>query len=321
MVYYQVTEQIIIAEGDSVLKKFFTYTVIALLAIVNAFSYKLFIFPNQFAPSGLNGLCTMFQYVTHMNMGYLNLILNVPLAIAVYYKVSKSLALRALTYVATFSVVLLLLDKVDFSQFAYVTDTGTSTIVGPVVGGVIYGCISSVLLKAGTYSGGTDFVGSLIHKNHPEFNFFYTVFAINVAVACLSYFVYGYKLEPVLMCILYSFTSSTIIDRINKAGRSAVRYEIITERPEELSRDLIAQLHHSVTQIPAKGMYSGKEKSILLCVVNKSQTAAFAEVVSRYPDSFVYSSQITQVMGNFKRLDNRGKREVQRLDYGDGTGI
>ncbi len=303
------------------LKKVFTYAVIAFLAIVNAFNYKLFIFPNQFAPAGLNGLCTMFQYVTHLNMGYLNLILNVPLAIAVFYKVSKSLAVRAMTYVATFSVALVFLDKVDFSQFAYVTETGTSTIVGPVVGGIIYGFISAVLLKAGAYGGGTDFVGSLIHKSRPDFNFFYTVFAMNVAVACLSYFVYGYKLEPVLMCILYSFTSSTIIDRANKSGRSAVRFEIITDHPEELSRDLIEALRHSVTLIPAKGMYSGKEKSILLCVVNKSQTAAFAEVVRRYPDAFIYASQVSQVMGNFKRLDNRGNREVEYLDYGDGTGI
>lgn len=300
-------------------KKILTYLVIVLMACINAVSYKLFVFPNQFAPSGLNGLCTMFQYVTKLNMGYLNLVLNLPLAIAVYRKVSKSLALRAMTYVLSFSVALVLFDYVDFSAFAY--STQSSTILGPLVAGIVYGTISTVLLKAGTYAGGTDFIASLIHKSRPDFNFFYTVFALNVVVACISYFVYDFQIEPVLMCILYSFTTSTLIDRSNKSGRSAVRFEIITEHPQELSEAIIGQLHHSATMIPGRGIYKGKETNILVCVVNKPQAAAMTAIIRSIPGTFAVCSQVSEVMGNFKRLDNRGNRELQLLDQGDGSGI
>jgi len=300
-------------------KKVLTYLVVIAMACINAVNYKLFVFPNQFAPSGLNGLCTMFQYVTKLNMGYLNLLLNLPLAIAVFFKVSRSLALRSMTYVLSFSVMLVLFDYVDFSAFAY--STASSTILGPLVAGIIYGTISSVLLKAGAYAGGTDFVASLIHKSRPDFNFFYTVFAMNVVVACISYFVYDFKLEPVLMCILYSFTTSTIIDRSNKSGRSAVRFEIITDHPDELSRAIIEQLHHSATMIPGKGIYKGKETNILICIVNKPQAASMAAIIQSIPGTFAVCSQVSEVMGNFKRLDNRNQRELQLLDKGDGTGI
>lgn len=300
-------------------KKVLTYLVVIAMACINAVNYKLFVFPNQFAPSGLNGLCTMFQYVTKLNMGYLNLLLNLPLAIAVFFKVSRSLALRTMTYVLSFSAMLVLFDYVDFSAFAY--STASSTILGPLVAGIIYGTISSVLLKAGAYAGGTDFVASLIHKSRPDFNFFYTVFAMNVVVACISYFVYDFKLEPVLMCILYSFTTSTIIDRSNKSGRSAVRFEIITDHPDELSRAIIEQLHHSATMIPGKGIYKGKETNILICIVNKPQAAFMAAIIQSIPGTFAVCSQVSEVMGNFKRLDNRNQREMQLLDKGDGTGI
>ena len=53
------------------LKKIWTYMVIAAVAMVAAVSYELFIFPNQFAPSGLNGICTMIQHVTGVSVGYL----------------------------------------------------------------------------------------------------------------------------------------------------------------------------------------------------------------------------------------------------------
>ena len=53
------------------LKKFWTYLVIAFVAMVAAVNYELFIFPNQFAPAGLNGICTMVQYITGISVGYL----------------------------------------------------------------------------------------------------------------------------------------------------------------------------------------------------------------------------------------------------------
>ena len=65
-------------------KKIWTYLVIVFLALGASFNYEIFVFPNQFAPSGLNGICTIIQYVTGINIGYLSLLINVPLAIAVY---------------------------------------------------------------------------------------------------------------------------------------------------------------------------------------------------------------------------------------------
>ena len=62
-------------------KKALTYGVIMGIAVVCALNYQLFVFPNKFAPSGLNGICTMIQYVTGINIGYLSLLINLPLAL------------------------------------------------------------------------------------------------------------------------------------------------------------------------------------------------------------------------------------------------
>jgi uncharacterized membrane-anchored protein YitT (DUF2179 family) len=301
------------------LKKGMTYLVIALVACVGALNYQLFVFPNQFAPSGLNGICTMIQYLFHISVGYLSLLVNIPLAILVFFKVSRSLALRSMVYVSVFSVMLLLLDRVDLSGIAY--DTASSAILGPLVAGIINGAIYAALVSAGAYSGGTDYIASLIQKYKPGVNFFWTVFALNVMVALISFFVYGYKIEPVLLCILYSFATSTVSDKVNKTGRSAVRFEIITDDPEEISRTIIERLHHSATLLPGKGMYHGKEVNLLICVVNRTQAAALSAIVRDHPRSFAVMSPVSEVMGNFKRIDGNGNIEKPFLDQGDGTGI
>lgn len=42
-------------------------------------SYELFVFPNAFAPAGINGFATIIQYLFHVSIGYLSLIINLPL--------------------------------------------------------------------------------------------------------------------------------------------------------------------------------------------------------------------------------------------------
>ena len=299
-------------------KKALTYAVIIGIALLCALNYELFVFPNKFAPAGLNGICTIIQYVTGISVGYMSLLINIPLAALVYFKVSKPLALRSVVYVVAFSLGLLLLDRVDLSRFAYATDNGTSAILGPLVGGIIYGSCYSQLLRASAYAGGTDFIAALIHKRRPDQSIIGLIFAMNVVVALLSYFVYDYQLEPVILCILYSFTSSTVSERALKNGRSAVRMEIVTDHPEELSDAIIRKLHHSATLIPARGMYSGRETNILVCVVNKTQVANLTAIVRSFPQTFAVMSQVSEVMGNFKRLDTHGHLEKEILDHGDG---
>lgn len=301
------------------LKKIWTYFVIAFIAMLSALNYEILIFPNQFAPSGLNGICTMIQYVTGIRVGYMSLLINIPLAIWVYFAVSKPLAVRSMVYVVVFSVGMLLLERLDLSTFAYATENGTSRILGPLAAGIVMGFCYSVLIRACAYTGGTDFVSALIHKWHPEKSVFSMIFVINVIVAVASYAVYGYKIEPVLLCIMYSFASTTVGDRFLKTGRSAVRFEIVTEYPEEISRQIIDTLHHSATRMPATGMYTGEKTSILMCVVNRSQVPQMCAILKNYPHTFSMMSPVDEVVGNFKKLSERGEEVHPILDEGDGA--
>ena len=299
------------------LKKTMTYLVIALMAAFNALNYQIFVFPNKFAPAGINGICTMIQHLTGISVGYMSLLVNIPLAIWVYLKVSKTLALRSMTYVVVSSVMLVIFNGMDMSAIAYATENGTSTILGPLVGGIAYGTLYSIIVRASATTGGTDFIAAIIHKYRPEKSMFWIIFALNVFVAFMSFFVYDFKIEPVIMCILYCFTSSMVTDKMSKSGRAAVRFEIVTDYPKEISNIIIHELHHSATLLPGRGMYRGKDVSVLICVVNKSQMARLADIVRQYPNTFAVMSSVNEVMGNFMKIDTHGNQEKDILDHGD----
>ncbi|MBQ9746332.1 MAG: YitT family protein [Clostridia bacterium] len=70
------------------------YACIIALALLMAINFEIFIFRNSFAPSGINGVATMIQYVFDVNVGYISLIINIPLVVAAFFLVDRKFALR-----------------------------------------------------------------------------------------------------------------------------------------------------------------------------------------------------------------------------------
>jgi uncharacterized membrane-anchored protein YitT (DUF2179 family) len=58
------------------------------------------------------------------------------------------------------------------------------------------------------------------------------------------------------------------------------------------------ELGRGVTSIPAVGMYTQEEKSMLVCVISRRQIAAFKRILKTVdPDSFAILSNVSQVVG------------------------
>ncbi|MUU12952.1 MAG: YitT family protein [Oscillibacter sp.] len=113
----------------------------------------------------------------------------------------------------------------------------------------------------------------------------------------MSFFVYGCQFEPVILCLIYCYLSSSISDTILKGGKSAMKFEVVTRQPEELSRQLMQQLRHGVTVLQAEGMYSETPRSLLICVVNRHQVVRFQEILARFPDTFACVSSVNETWG------------------------
>ncbi|MBR7009342.1 MAG: YitT family protein [Oscillospiraceae bacterium] len=279
-----------------------TLPLIPLFALGMALSYALFIFPNNFAPSGVGGIATMVQYVLKFNAGYLNLLINVPILIVAWKLVDREFVIKTALFTLCFSGFLMLFGTMDFSKFHYLTENGTSNVLAPVAAAVVNGAFYGFSLKVHGSTGGTDVISFCIRHYHPEFNVTWISFTLNVIIACVSYFVYGFQFEPVICCIIYAFVLTTIGNQVVRGSQSALKFEIITEDPEGMSKDLMEQLHHGVTLLPAEGAYTHEFKSLVICIVNKHQIADIQKIIGKYPGSFAYITAVSETMGNFRRI-------------------
>ena len=285
------------------------YAFIAGIAIVLAFNYQLFIVKNDFAPAGLNGIATMIQYKTGFSIGYMSLIINIPLCILAYFLVDKGFAKRSLFFCLVYSFSFLYIQKIGFDAFQYDAQ-GHDTIFPVILSGVISGFVYSVCFRCSASTGGTDIVSKYINKKKPSLNFFYVTFTINAIVAIASFFVYAepgaggltYDYKPVVLCVLYCFISTFFGNYLIMGTKRACKFIVITTHADEISNDIFKTIRHGTTKISAVGSYSKTEKSVLICIVNRHQIMDFKKILSKYDDTFAYCETVDETYGNFVKV-------------------
>lgn len=89
---------------------------------------------------------------------------------------------------------------------------------------------------------------------------------------------------------------------------------IITDKPKEVSEQLLSYLKRGVTALEGKGMYSGKPRSVLLCVVNPSETPHLKSLVYTVDDhAFVMVNPTEEVLGStFRELQPRWREALEK---------
>ncbi len=278
------------------------YGIIVCFAFFSALSFEIFVYANDFAPTGINGLATMIQYMFNISVGYISLLINIPMLIVAFFVINRRYAVRNIVFISVFSLCSVFLRQVDLSAIRFVADDVGGSILASIAGGFFYGIIYSTVVRLGASTGGTDIMASFINKRWPEFDTVWVIFVLNAVVAVLSFFVYGYDYTAVILCLINNYVCSRVSDVLLKGPRSAAKFEVITTHPEELSRELLQNLHHGCTIVPVKGAYTGTERSMLLCVVNRRQVVDFEKIIRKYDDTFAVVSTVNGTVGSFQKV-------------------
>ena len=218
------------------------YVSIAVLAILYALVYEIFVFPNRFAPSGVTGMITMVQYLLgYPSIWYLTLLVNLPMLAVAFFVLNRDYALKTLVFVLFNSMTYLLLDRVwihALDGIRYIAQDTGGQMLAAIAGGFFNGVMFGLAIRAGGSTGGTDIIGGFVNRRKPEFDTVWIIFALNTVVATMSFFVYGRKYESVILCIICILINTMIGNAILKGARSAVKFEIVTMHPEEIAQGL-----------------------------------------------------------------------------------
>ncbi|SHH51181.1 Uncharacterized membrane-anchored protein YitT, contains DUF161 and DUF2179 domains [Caloranaerobacter azorensis DSM 13643] len=287
---------------ENIKKNWYRYVVeyvgITIGTIIMALSLNLFLEPNTIAPGGVTGLAIVIKKIIGIDVAITNLAINVPLFIFGLIVLGK--AFGAKTLYGTFAL----------SFFIRILPSGNlvnELLLAAVFGGVLMGIGLGIVFRFGGTTGGTDLAGAILNKYFPNFSTATFMMGIDLCVVTIAGIV-DKKLETSLYSVIALYIIVKVIDLILEGLGYAKAFFIISQYPDKIGNTILEKLNRGVTVLKGRGMYTGKDRDVLLCVVNRSQVTKLKEIVHQIDkNAFVMVADIYEVLGEgFKEIKTTG---------------
>lgn len=173
---------------------------------------------------------------------------------------------------------------------------GNDLLLSALYGGVIQGVGIGLVFLGGGTTGGTDMMAAIIQKFLKHYSIAQIMQVIDAMVVLVGMYVFG--VHKALYAIIAVYLVTKVSDGLIEGLKFSKAAYIITGKPKEISDMIINDLDRGVTGINAKGMYSGQDKLMLFCVVNKKEIIMLKEKVDKIdPDAFVIVTDAREVHG------------------------
>ena len=260
---------------------------IVLGCVIGAAAYPTFLDPGRIAPGGLTGVAMIMKHLWGWDIGITSLILNIPLFIIGYKAMGRVFAFRSLVATILFS---LMIDLLPLKEIP------VEPILGTLYGGILLGVGLGFILRGGATTGGTDMVARLVHKYLPFLSVGMFLFLIDCLVVVAAWIFIGSS--EALYALICIFVSGKAVDVVMLGLSSNKACFVITDQWEKVSARLMAEMERGVTQLSARGAYTGTERPVVLCVLPPQEVARLKEIVRQEDEkAFMFVTEAHEALG------------------------
>ena len=269
--------------------------------LLYAIGMNIFIVPLGLYSGGLFGICqlirTGLEYIWNFGnidiAGILYFISNIPLLILSYKWLGKKFFISSLVSII---VVNIFLTFITINQVII-----AEPLTGCIIGGLLAGAGSGMVLRAGSSGGGTEIIGNYFIKKNKNIS----IGKLNIF---LNFIVYGicaivFNINIAIYSVIYSVVASIALDKFHEQNIK-VNALIFTDN-YEITKEIGQKLVRGSTSWEGKGDYTGNKKYIISTVVSQYELNELKIIIKIVdPSAFVIINHNIETVGYVeKRLD------------------
>lgn len=271
--------------------KNFIYEVIETLvgSFIMAAAVSLFLLPNELSSGGFSGIATILYYLFKFPVGTTIIVLNIPLYILATFKIGKRFLFKAVVGTISLSIFIDILDTLR--------PLTNDKILACVYGGILTGIGTALILRAHSSTGGSDLAGNLIKEYKPMARTGNLITIIDAVIVLLNV-VFLKKVEIGLYSAITIYLMGKIIDIIFEGIYFAKLVFIISDKNMELTKIIEKEVKRGVTGLYGKGMYTEKDKLVLMCAIGRKELAELkSKIKEADPNAFLIITNSREVLG------------------------
>lgn len=271
---------------------------IALGTLLQALALRLFLVPANLASGGVSGLAQIINHYTGWPIGVMIFLGNLPLFLLGWrflgggrFALRTGLAIVLLSFFVDAMVIFL-------PAGGLTEDLFLNAIYGGLISGVGFGLVYQ---GRGT-SGGSDILARILNhwRGVPISQSYLLTDALIMFLAGLAF-----SWENALYALVMLYVSGLVAEGVTEGSNRVRTVLIITAEPEKVARQILHEMERGVTVLPARGAYTGEERTVLYCVVSRSEVVQIKAVVREAdPRAFMVVGQAHEALGEgFRPLE------------------
>lgn len=263
-------------------------------SILMGIGIEEFLVPNQILDGGIVGISIILSHLTGLKLGYFIFLLNIPFFYIGYKQIGKTFAFSTLLGISVLSITTLSLHDVP----VFTSDL----LLATVFGGIILGIGVGIVLRFGGSLDGTEILALLFSKKLP-FSVGEIIMFFNVFIFISAGFVFSWN--RAMYSLIAYFIAFKVIDIVIAGLDESKSAWIISDHSEIIGETILARLGRGVTYLRGEGAYTGDDKKVIFCVINRLEEAKLKTIIEELdPTAFLAVANISEVRGGrFKKKD------------------
>lgn len=269
---------------------------VIICTLIVSFSIVYVIKPNLLISGGLTGLSILTSNVTGISLPLLIFILNIPTSVLSFFFLD-----RDFTFFSTLSILLLSVFSSFYQKILPGFYLTKEPILACIFGGLLNGIGMGIAFRNGTSTGGLDIVAAILKK---KFNISIGSVLMGINFIIVSSLGYFFSIDKVLFTLILMFINYNVVDKIQLGVGKQKQVLAISEKNEEIAREIYKEVHRGATYIKGVTSYKKKDVYILYVVCSSKQLVKIRQIIKEIdPDAFVAVSDTSEILGNgFKEL-------------------
>lgn len=273
---------------------------IVLGSFIFAASVNLFITPMALYNGGFIGIAQIIRTCLKDYLGiafsfdiagFINIVLNIPLFILGYNKISKRFLLGTLISLIVQSISFSL---VPIPSVPLVDDIIASVVLGGIMGGFGVGMI----LSSNASGGGPDIIGVYAASNWKNFSVGKVFLILNVFVYGLCAYLFDF--ETAAYSIIYVAIFSFFTDKWHK--QNIDMNMMVFANSSEVKKMIMNKYGRGVTYWKGFGAYTQQEKEVLIIACNKFEVESIRKDVLNIDNkAFIIVNEGAHVTGGYEK--------------------
>ncbi len=251
---------------------------------------SLFI-PNAMVTGGTNGMALLLFYIFHYPVGMMMIAINAPLLLLGTKYFGKHFTVRSIVAITLMSVCTDVMREV-----LPIHPLSHDVILAAIFGGILIGIGLGFILSAHASAGGSTIIAKIV-ASKTGIKASNVMFVIDMLIIIAIAFV-SKNIDLALWSLVSIYITAKSIDMFLTRGPSKKVVHIVSNKIEEMCREIVIHLGKYGTIVRGDGIFEHEDKRMIFLVVENNRIPRLKELIKAIDkDAFMVVMEASELLG------------------------